>query len=224
LIVNPPFKKVAAGGPLPQFPASGGGFTLLELLIAITLLVVILVVTLGAVRIGSRSLAAGEKKIDAQERFRTVLAIMDAQIQSQMPLSYEGEDGKRYYFSGEAKTLRFLTCYSIWSGQRGYVIVDYTIEPEEGGREVLYAQEQTPGIEGRLRTRLIEASGMSFAYFYKSPAEEEGSWTDTLSGGTAVPQKVRFTLTPGVNGFSRVFPVKAQGAAVSVMGRGGVSR
>ena len=65
-----------------------GGFTLLELLISMTLLVVILVVTMGAMRAGSRSVAAGERKMEAQERFRAVLAIMDAQIASQIPLTY----------------------------------------------------------------------------------------------------------------------------------------
>ena len=92
-----------------RFAVSEAGFTLLELLISITLLVVIVTITMGAMRMGSRSVASGERKMDTQERFRTVLSLMDAQIQSQVPLTYEEDGKKRYYFSGDGKTLRFST-------------------------------------------------------------------------------------------------------------------
>src|SRR4030042_1800886 len=101
-------------------PASGRCFTLLELLISRTLLVVIVVIAMGAMRLGSRSVAAGEKKMDDQERFRTVLSLIDAQIQSQLPLTYEEARNRKYYFRGDGKALRFSTSYSIWSGRRGY--------------------------------------------------------------------------------------------------------
>jgi prepilin-type N-terminal cleavage/methylation domain-containing protein len=208
-------------------PARGcgeGGFTLLELLISITLLAFILVITLGAVRMGSRSLAAGERRAEAQERFRTVMSIMDAQLQSQMPLGRETVSGKRYYFNGEAKSLRFLTSHSIWSGQRGYVVVDYVIEREEGGREVLQARERTPGIDDPLQVRLIESSGMSFMYFYRDPAEEEGIWTDTLPGQMAIPQRVRFDFMVGGSRHSREFPIRVHPEMTAVQARGGAAR
>ncbi len=74
-------------------PPPDRGFTLLELLISLSLLVVIVVIAMGAMRLGSRSVAAGEKKMNDRERFRTVLSLIDAQIQSQLPLTYE-ERGK----------------------------------------------------------------------------------------------------------------------------------
>ncbi|MEN6624575.1 MAG: prepilin-type N-terminal cleavage/methylation domain-containing protein [Smithella sp.] len=115
------------------------GFTLLELLISITLLTVIIVLMISAVRIGSRSMAAGEKKIDVQERFRSAVFLMDAQIQSQIPLTYQEEGKTKYYFKAGAKTLRFATNYSIWGGKRGYVIADYKIENDGSGKDILNA-------------------------------------------------------------------------------------
>jgi prepilin-type N-terminal cleavage/methylation domain-containing protein len=207
--------------PKQPFP-SERGFTLLELLISMTLLVVILVITLGALRISSRSVAAGEKKMESQERFRTALSILDAQIQSQVPLTYEEDGQKKYYFSGNRKTLRLSSNHSIWGGQKGYVVVDYRVEADHTGKEVLYASEQIPGIEGRQDTRLIEATEISFEYFHKDPTEEQGKWMDQLSDGTTIPEKIRFQMINGTKSLSLVFPVRVRGKILTIPG--GTSR
>jgi prepilin-type N-terminal cleavage/methylation domain-containing protein len=199
-------------------PTSGRGFTLLELLISLTLLVLIVVIAMGAMRLGSRSVAAGEKKMDDQERFRTVLSLIDAQIQSQLPLTYEEAGNRKYYFRGDGKTLRFSTGYSIWSGRRGYVIVEYRIEADGSGREVLSASEQIPGIEGHSNTFLLEANGISFDYFYKDPTEEKGKWVELLPEGTIIPETIRFHLTRGGEKIALVFPVRVRHGIVPVQG------
>lgn len=194
------------------------GFTLLELLISMTLLVVIVVITMGAMRIGSQSVAAGERKMEAQERFRTVLSIMDAQIQSQVPLTYDEGGSRKYYFRGDGKSLRFSTNYSIWGGQKGYVVVEYRVEADNTGKEILYASEQIPGIEGRQESRLIEATRISFEYFYKDPTEEQGKWLEALAEGTLIPEKIRFHVARKSENLSLVFPVRVGGAMTQVQG------
>jgi type II secretory pathway component PulJ len=190
----------------------------LELLISMTLLVLIVIIAIGAMGLGSRSVAAGGKKMDAQERLRTVLSTMDAQIQSHIPLTYQEEGNKKYYFRGNGKALRFATNYSIWGGQRGYVIVDYRIDANHVGQEILYAGEQVPGLEGRRETRFMEASLISFEYFLKEPAEEQGKWVEMLSDGLAIPEKIRVRVTQGTKPLSLVFPVRVGGKIVTVQG------
>ena len=197
---------------------SQGGFTLLELLISLTLLVLILVITLGALRMGYRSVAAAEGKMASQERFRTVLSVIDAQIQSQVPLTYEEEAQRKYYFKGEAKALRFSSNQSIWGGQRGYVLVDYRIEVDPAGREVLFAAEQTPGIEGRQEVRLIEAAEISFAYLYRAPASERAHWLDRMPEENAIPEKIRFRMAGGREEISLLCPVRVIGKVTTVQG------
>jgi general secretion pathway protein J len=195
-----------------------GGFTLLELLISMTLLAVIVVITMGAMRIGSRSVAAGEKRMEEQERVRTVLSIMDAQIQSQIPLSYDEGDGRKYHFRGDGKNLRLSTNYSIWEGGNGYVIADYRVEADGTGNETLYASEQIPGIEGRRESRMIDAATISFDYFYKEPTEEQGKWREALSDGTVIPEKIRMHVARKSGNLSRVFPVRVRGTMMPVQG------
>jgi prepilin-type N-terminal cleavage/methylation domain-containing protein len=194
------------------------GFTLLELLISMTLLVVIVVITMGAMRIGSRSVAAGEKRMEEQERFRTVLSILDAQIQSQVPLSYDEGGGRKYHFRGDGKSLRLSTNYSIWGGGKGYVIVDYRVEADGTGNEILYASERIPGIEGGRESRMIDAAAISFDYFYKEPTEEQGKWMEAFRGATDLPERIRMHVARKSGNLSRVFPVRVRGTMTQVQG------
>ncbi len=90
-------------GRRPCSSSGNRGFTLLELLISLSLLALIVVIMMGAMRISSRSVTVAERKMDAQERFRTVLAVMDAQIQSHVPLTYEEDGNKKYYLTKQTK-------------------------------------------------------------------------------------------------------------------------
>ena len=196
--------------------SSAGGFTLLELMISMSLLVLIVVIAGGALRISSRSVAAGEKKMEAEERFRMVLSTLDAQVSSHIPLTYQEEGNKRYYFRGGEKTLRFSTCHSIWGSRRGCVIVTYKVEDHADGYEVLSAVEQIPEHEGLQETRLLNASAISFEYYLRDAAEEQGKWVDTLFDGLAIPEKIRVRITRGSSQLTLVFPVRVVGNMMMV--------
>jgi general secretion pathway protein J len=209
------------GGKSISQPGRGmkdGGFTLLELLVSMTLLVIIIVLMMGAVRIGSRSVAAGEKKMEEQERFRSVLSIIDAQIQSHVPLTYQEEGNKKYYFHGESKAMRLTTNYSVWDGRRGYVIVDYRVASGPSGKEIMTARESVPGVGGHRDVRLIEASSISFEYFRKESAEEQGRWVESLTDANLIPEKIRIHLTEGTKKLSLLFPVRVGGEMLGAQG------
>ncbi|MEN6317517.1 MAG: prepilin-type N-terminal cleavage/methylation domain-containing protein [Syntrophaceae bacterium] len=201
-----------------RFHDSCGGFTLLELLISIVLLTLIVIITMGAMKIGSRSVVAGEIRMDTQERFRTVFQIIDAQIQSMSPLTYDKDGNKKYYFKGDKKTLRLSTNYSIWTGERGYVIVDYRVENDGSGKDILTASERIPGFEGHSDVRLIDASGITFEYFQKDTADDKGTWRDTLDEGTSLPDEIRVNILSGSQKLSMLFPVRLKGEMVFVSG------
>jgi len=198
--------------------ASDAGFTLLELIISMTLLVLIIVLMLAALGLGSRSVAAGEKKIEDQERFRSVISIIGAQVESHAPLTYQEEGRSKYYFRGDRKTLRFATNYSIWGGQRGYVIADYKIETGNPGREIFTASESVPGLEGHRDIRFLDASSIAFEYFLKDQADPQGKWVEAVADGDTIPDRIMIHLTQGAKKLSLVFPVRVGGKIVAVQG------
>lgn len=198
---------------LQEKPKSNVGFTLLELIISITLVAIIVLIVAGAASLGYRSFNSGEKKLNAVERLRASLIIIDAQIQSGVPLTLEDGGVKQYYFVGEQDSLKFSTNHSIWGGQRGYVIINYKVETDEKGKRTLFASEYRVGMEIQKETKLLEGfNEITFDYYRQDATEEEGEWITQWVDEETMPTKIRLNLVQGGNSLSYIIPVRVGGA------------
>jgi len=188
------------------------GFTLLELIISIALFAIIVLIIAGAVNLGYRSFSSGEKKMNAVERLRSSLTIIDAQIQSGVPLTLEDDGVKQYYFMGEQDSLKFSTNYSIWGGQRGYVIVNYRVDADVRGKRTLFASEYKVGMDNQKETKLLEGlDEITFDYFKQDATEEEGEWVSQWVDEEMMPTRIRINLVKGGNSLSYIMPVRVGG-------------
>lgn len=188
------------------------GFTLLELIISIALFAIIVLIIAGAVNLGYRSFSSGEKKMNAVERLRSSLTIIDAQIQSGVPLTLEDDGVKQYYFMGEQDSLKFSTNYSIWGGQKGYVIVNYRVEADNRGKRTLFASEYKVGMESEKETKLLEGfDEITFDYFKQDATEEEGEWINQWVDEEMMPTRIRINLVRGSTSLSYIIPVRVGG-------------
>lgn len=174
---------------------SNKGFTLLELLISITLIGIIVVILAGAMRLGSRSIASGEKKIEQLDRLRATINFLDSQIQSLLPITHEVEGEFKNYFVGEREFLQFATNYSVWGGEKGYVIATYTVKTNEEGKQDLYISESIIGIDFLRETKLIgNFDRIYFEYYYVEPLveveKEQGVWVDHWEDESSIPEKI----------------------------------
>jgi len=187
------------------------GFTLLELLISIVMLGIIILIVTGAMRLGLRSVDAGEKKAESLERFRSSLNIIDSQIQSLFPITYNEEGTVNSNFTGSRESLQFSTNYSIWGVQKGYVTVSYNVSSEDTGKPVLYASENIMGMEDSRETKLLDSfDEIYFEYFYKDPTEEEGKWVEEWTDTANIPEKIRLHLVTGQRDLSFIIPVRVR--------------
>ena len=244
---------------------SHGGFTLLELMISISMLVIIIVIISGAMRLASRSITASERKVETLERLRTSLSIINAQIQSGTPLTYsdqgvqgtqggqraqsgqqgaqgvQGNQGiqqgaqatqttpavqgtqsaqggqsvegnQKSYFKGDRTSLQLSTNYSIWGGQKGYVIVNYRVETDPSGKRALYATEHMVGIEASRQTKLLDGfDDIGFEYFQKGlTVGEPGTWVQDWTTDTAIPSKIRLYLLSGSKERLIILPIRTR--------------
>ena len=187
------------------------GFTLLELMVSIAIIGIIILIITGAMRLGFRSVNAGERKIESLERIRSSLALIGYQIQSAMPLIITDNDTKKYSFTGEKTSLQFPTNYSIWGGEKGYVTVTYSIDSDNRGKKTLYASESMIGLSGAGETKLLEAfDDISFEYFYKDPTMEEGEWVEQWTDENSMPEKIRVRLLYGARDLSIIIPMRVK--------------
>jgi general secretion pathway protein J len=188
------------------------GFTLLEMLLAISVFALIVVIVGSAMRLGYRSADKGEKRIESIERLRRSVGIMEGQIQSLLPLTFDAEGERKGYFAGEKKSLTMATNYSIWKGRRGYVIAEYVVKEGPSGKESLYASEKTVGTEAKSETVLLnDCDVIEFGYLEKGLTKEEAKWVDQWTSQDAGPERIKVHLKYQTWDYSLVIPVRVGG-------------
>lgn len=195
-------------------PATGSarGFTLLELLISIALVLSVVLIASEAMRLGQRSIASGDRKVERLERLRTTVSVLDAQIQSAVPLTYEEDGVKQYHFRGDAETLRLATNHSLWGAEKGYVVASWRVERGADGRASLFLKEQIVGTDGTREARLLEGlDEMSFAFFQRGLTDETDRWVEDWHDATDLPRKVRILMASGSWKMALVVPMRATG-------------
>jgi prepilin-type N-terminal cleavage/methylation domain-containing protein len=130
---------------IPKFKEDG--FTLIELIIAITIVSMIMAIILSGMRLSIRAWEVGEGRVEVYQTGRAVLERVSQEIKSIYPYRYEKEitaDDKTekikksiLSFKGESDKLWFITFSdSVNTGLQG-----------KGLREVLYYIEKEPGSE-----------------------------------------------------------------------------
>lgn len=187
------------------------GFTLLELLISMSLFLLVIVIIGGSLRLGFRSIGAAEGKSDAMERFRSSWEIIMNQIQSAAPLTYDDDGAKKYYFKGDANHLQFVTTRSAWGDEQGSVIVSYRLESGERGRKALYASERS-GVNEDIREVMLfdDLKTLSFSYFGREALGAEGTWTEQWDDPARYPEQVKMNLLGDQGEVTLLIPLYAR--------------
>ncbi len=89
---------------------AAGGFTLLEVMLAIVLLALLLAGTYGAIRTAVNAMHSGEAAIDRTNRLRVAQEFIRRQVSRIMPLSFGTDESTNtpFVFEGERDSMRFV--------------------------------------------------------------------------------------------------------------------
>jgi prepilin-type N-terminal cleavage/methylation domain-containing protein len=120
-----------------------GGTTLIELLIAISLLGILAAGILMALRLGLGSMEKANAKLMANRRAVSTQRILEQQIAGFMPEAADCIAGPNQpparirFFQGEPQSMRFISSYSLAEAARGYPrILELQVIPGENQRGV----------------------------------------------------------------------------------------
>jgi len=161
-----------------------GGFTLLELLVAMMILTILMTASLGAVRIASRSWEAGQSRADATEEIRAVSDFLRRRFAQVSAFVWLDGNEERIAFAGGESRIRFIAAAPEYSAGPGFLVYTLTTETRGGvvRLELSYAPFD-PGAEdfaepynsrhAVLVDRLTEAS---FEYYGAEVADKEPAW------------------------------------------------
>lgn len=159
-------------------------FTLLEVIIAVTLLLLIVVALVGFGREMARS---WEKLRGEHARFRSLLVLdraLDGLLSNAVPFTWPNEDGEAVpFFVGEAEYLRLVTLHPVTQADEGalrfaevfvhngLLQVSYTVRP--------YRELQADSREVRTTVLATGVDRVEFSYADWS-GDESGDWGNRL--------------------------------------------
>lgn len=188
---------------------SDEGSTLIELLISITIMGVILVIIMGAFRIGIRAWETGERDVESFQRQQIVLSILKRQLSSTClrPIAIEGQQS--FIFQGKEGLVDFISSVSIIPGNdSGKVRVTYRVgRGDENNRYYLEIAERnflTGGADAAIdaldpdmiHELIANVYDIRFEYLKKMVPGEDGQWQSEWNeeADAGLPAAVKCTL------------------------------
>lgn len=180
-----------------------GGFTLLELLIAITLLGLILVLLFGGLRLGVRSWDAAQQSVDTMNAVRSVEGFLRGEMGRVYPYRWKSGPGQHIAFVGERYRLSFVAPLPSRIGGGGLYVM--SMELEQRGNEKRIVWKQLP-VSAQMQdfSALAEAKEMALVsaemggveevwltYFGQESDGSEAVWTDRWQNDKRLPLLIR---------------------------------
>jgi len=189
---------------LNQVPQRVAGFTLVELLLAITLMSILLGLTYSGLRAATRSSIQGEKMLAAGGELRATHQFLRRQLNQMLPLSFAIADGNeelRIVFEGDTKSIRFVAPMPGYLGTGGPQVQLVEVMPDDDGELVLqFSHALLQGYEEERmydRDPVILLEGVASADFEFMGRDEEGQvsgWTGGWDQQDVLPVAVRLNV------------------------------
>jgi general secretion pathway protein J len=172
--------------------SSDSGFTLLELVIALTILPLIILIIGNGFRLGMNAWEKGEQETVWTQRFRVLSGLLSQQIKSAYPYIMEVEDEKVAVFEGKSDSVMFVTSLTD-AGFGGFKWVRYsykdgTLFLKEGLLPDKKLDDSITGDEEIVDTDIEE---IKFAYL----SAEDNEWKDSWDYGEKLPGAVRVKIS-----------------------------
>jgi general secretion pathway protein J len=189
--------------------SSETGFTLLEVMVAVTLVVVIAVGLWGLFRLSVRTWSNGTRFIDANQRHRSILDSVQKQMASAYPLyspvDTQSTNARYPIFNGTDSTIQFLSLCSLRSlTNPGLTYVSYEVAQDANGKYSLIEREtpytgQLPDeatMEQVQATPVLEnLTECTIEYYSIGDANNAPQWVSEWNAQTLLKVPVAVALT-----------------------------
>ena len=187
------------------------GFTLIEVIVTLTILGFIVLMVSGTFRLGLSAWEKGDAIKEDYQKIRMTSQLVSRQMKSLVPYKIKTEKAEGNYlaFDGKAHTLRFVSALAIKAKRpEGFVYVVYQFkdEGEKKGHLVLYEQRALnkdffeDDLKEDLAVTLFEGiSQLRFEYFREADGEKSRmeEWVEEWNAKEEkeLPRAVRMTVT-----------------------------
>jgi hypothetical protein len=191
------------------------GFTLLELLIAITLSIVIFVILFAALRLGHKSQAKGMEKSEQSQKLRILADRVSYLIRGVYPYYLNTIDDQKIFFDGKSDSAGFVTSsvdvHAAGPEDQAGLKWVYIFTDSEGLKireKVFFLEDVFDDSKGNVYLIDPDVKKIEFEYYDMPEGEKQGSWVTEWNPDDqeTVPLAVKVRMTLEQNGKKTELP------------------
>jgi len=181
---------------------SSTGFTLIEVVLALTIFALMGTILYGAFSLGHSAVEKSESGFARSQKLRSVSDLLASYVRSAYPYR-ESEQDQSIYFTGEVDSLTFVSAYSHGMGGRGMAKISIAKGEAGDGRATVTLEESVPvrlsdedGGSGQKHRLMIQENIRDFRLAYLDPQAEAEQWEDRWDAKERriLPRAVRFVF------------------------------
>lgn len=177
------------------------GFTLIEVLIAMTLLSIMVVLLFTSLKICADSWEKGESKITDVNEVAVVYNFFQRHLSVAKPLWNDlSAEEKTFSFQGKAESLQFVSAFPASADRSGLQLFSIHLQEEDNGQQVVVTVVPFfPVAEGEEWheeevTLIKQVSDLKLAYFGTDSNGSDGVWQDEWVNKEIQPQLVKINI------------------------------
>jgi general secretion pathway protein J len=182
------------------------GFTLIELVLALTIVALMMTVLFGGLRVGLRAWQRGEEKAETLEHARSMTLLLEQTLGGVYPFQGRSDENSQpqVFFQGETEKVSFVTTSPPVPFSTPLAFTAITMSVDGGTAPGLAIREKAlPNFDPfeEVAPSLIDPTVTAIRFRYlRGP--DSGSWEETWSGADerAIPRAIEVTVTAVVNG------------------------
>ena len=183
---------------------ASAGFSLLEVLLAITLLALLLAGAMGGITAATRAMHAGEQNIDRTNRMRVAQEFIRRELSRSLPLAFGQEHGSgaNFVFQGETDFIRFVAPMPGHLSRGGPYVQTLELARGRNGLQLLFTHNMLNGYDlDKLKPQDSEAVMLldgirrgKFEFRKYDDQNELEDWKDEWENPSMLPVMIRIEL------------------------------
>ncbi|MCF6263960.1 MAG: prepilin-type N-terminal cleavage/methylation domain-containing protein [Xanthomonadales bacterium] len=208
------------------------GFTLIEMLLAVTLMAAILALVYGGMQATTRATLRGEMLISATQSMRMTHQFVSRQIHQMLPMHWDGEGEEAQMFLGDVGSITWIGPMPGYLGFGGPQLQRLEVGNGEKGRELHFRHAILVDGKSELEAQdpivlLENVDNLQFEFLKSDEEEKSASWQAEWEEAGALPLAVRLSLEFTDTGINLVWPdlvASSYNSRISGGNRGGRDR
>jgi len=176
------------GGRSHHREAASSGFTLIEVVLALTIFALMGGILYGAFSLGHNAVEKSEANSARNQKQRAITELLGNYIRSTFPYKESAQD-QTVFFTGESDSVTFVSAYSQAMGGRGMATIHLSKEEDGDHRAALKVGETAPvrisaeaGAAGQSHSLTLQADMREIRFAYLDPQAEDEKWEDRWDG------------------------------------------